>query len=156
MVSYSVDTSKEKNRYTGLGLHRFRWWASIFARGRSRIVGHRIERAVNVPNFYKATYPTSKWHGHGAECVRNRLRMLESISSARYTRRPRIPRRPQHEDDLPNVHADRTLLQLAILNAVKDAIGAMGSVQPDNTCLRLATDLKGIRPSRFLSRISCQ
>jgi signal transduction histidine kinase len=49
----------------------------------------------------------------------------------------------KYKDDLPHVHVDRTLLELAILNLVKNAIDAVGSVQPDNRRLRLATNLKG-------------
>jgi signal transduction histidine kinase len=49
----------------------------------------------------------------------------------------------EYKDDLPQVHADRTLLQMAILNLLKNAIEAMGSVQPDDRRLRLATSLNG-------------
>jgi signal transduction histidine kinase len=49
----------------------------------------------------------------------------------------------EYKDDLPDVHADRTLLEMAILNLLKNAIEAMGSVQPDNRRLRLVTSLNG-------------
>jgi signal transduction histidine kinase len=49
----------------------------------------------------------------------------------------------EYKDDLPHVHTDRTLLEMAILNLLKNAIEAMGSVQPDNRRLRLVTSLNG-------------
>jgi signal transduction histidine kinase len=48
----------------------------------------------------------------------------------------------QFQDDLPPLHGDTTQLQQVILNLVKNAIDAMGSVPPDGRLLHLATKLE--------------
>ena len=47
------------------------------------------------------------------------------------------------QNDLPEVHADRTLIQQVILNLVRNAIDAMNSTPPRARRLRLATSLNG-------------
>ena len=47
------------------------------------------------------------------------------------------------QNDLPEVHADRTLIQQVILNLVRNAIEAMNSTPPRDRRLRLATSFNG-------------
>jgi signal transduction histidine kinase len=49
----------------------------------------------------------------------------------------------QYQDDLPQIHGDRTLLQQALLNLVRNAIEAMALVEPRARRLCLATRLNG-------------
>ena len=49
----------------------------------------------------------------------------------------------EFQNDLPVVHADRTLVQQVILNLVRNAIDAMNSTPPRARRLRLAMDLDG-------------
>ena len=47
------------------------------------------------------------------------------------------------QDNIPKVHADRTQMQQVILNLVKNAIDAMGSIPDDARQIRVATRLDG-------------
>ena len=49
----------------------------------------------------------------------------------------------EFQNDLPEVHADRTLIQQVILNLVRNAIDAMGSTPAPARRLRLATSVNG-------------
>ena len=49
----------------------------------------------------------------------------------------------EFQNDLPEIHADRTQIQQVILNLVRNAIDAMNSTPPRARRLRVATSLNG-------------